>query len=95
MTGEKLNRLLAKKEGISHKQAKMVIDAMFECMAETLIREERIDIRGFGSFMVKHYEGYEGRNPRTGEPVDVKPKKLPYFRVGKDLKERVNTNGHC
>lgn len=95
MTGEKLNRLLAEKEGLSRKEAKMVINTMFKCMTETLIREGRVDIRGFGSFRVKRYEGYEGRNPRTGEPVDVKPKKLPCFRVGKDLKERVNTNGHC
>lgn len=92
MTGEELNRLLAEKEGISQKKAKLVIDTMFACMAETLSREERVDIRGFGTFKIKHYDGYQGRNPKTGEPVDVKPKKLPCFKVGKALKERVNTD---
>jgi integration host factor subunit beta len=92
MTGEELNRLLAEKVNISQKKAKLVIDTMFECMADTLSRNERVDIRGFGTFKVKHYEGYLGRNPKTGEPVSVKPKKLPCFKVGKALKERMNTD---
>ena len=90
MTGEELNRLLAEREGISQKKAKQVIDTMFDCMAETLRRGDRVDIRGFGTFKVKHYDGYLGRNPKTGETVEVKPKALPCFKVGKALKERVN-----
>ncbi|MFZ7125141.1 MAG: HU family DNA-binding protein [Desulfobacterales bacterium] len=93
MTSEELNRLLAEKEGISQKSAKQVVDAIFHCMAESLCREDRIDIRGFGSFRIKHYAGYRGRNPKTGEPVEVKPKKLPCFRVGKSLRDRVNRGG--
>ncbi|MDJ0801809.1 MAG: HU family DNA-binding protein [Desulfobacterales bacterium] len=90
LTGEQLNKILAEKEGISQKKAKRIIDAMFQTMAESLALSERVDIRGFGTFKVKQYEGYVGRNPKTGESVEVKQKKLPCFKVGKALKERVN-----
>ena len=93
LTGEQLNKILAEKEGISQKKAKRIIDTMFRTMAESLKASERVDIRGFGTFKVKQYEGYTGRNPKPGESVDVKRKKLPCFKVGKALKERVN-NGH-
>ena len=93
LTGEQLNKLLADKEDISQKKAKLIIDTMFQSMAESLQMTERVDIRGFGTFKVKHYKGYSGRNPKTGEAVDVKQKKLPCFKVGKALKERVNS-GH-
>lgn len=93
LTGEQLNKLLADKEGISQKKAKLVIDTIFQSMAESLQMTERVDIRGFGTFKVKRYEGYTGRNPKSGEAVDVKAKKLPCFKVGKALKERVN-NGY-
>ena len=90
LTGEQLNKILAEKEGISQKKAKRIIDAMFQTMAESLALSERVDIRGFGTFKVKQYEGYVGRNPKTGESVEVQQKKLPCFKVGKALKERVN-----
>jgi integration host factor subunit beta len=60
-------------------------------MKDSLVKGERIEIRGFGSFLVKNYRGYRGRNPKTGEIVDVSGKKLPFFKVGKELKERVNS----
>jgi integration host factor subunit beta len=59
-------------------------------MTDTLANEGRIEIRGFGSFINKKYKSYVGRNPRTGESIEVKPKSLPFFKVGKDLKERVD-----
>lgn len=93
LTGEQLNKILAVKEGISQKKAKLIIDTLFRSMAESLQVFERVDIRGFGTFKVKEYEGYVGRNPKTGESVDVCKKKLPCFKVGKMLKERVN-NGY-
>ncbi|MBL0715356.1 MAG: integration host factor subunit beta [Desulfosarcina sp.] len=93
LTGEQLNKLLAEKEGISQKKAKLIIDTMFRSMAESLQATERVDIRGFGTFKVKDYDGYIGRNPKTGAAVDVKQKKLPCFKVGKVLKGRVH-NGH-
>jgi integration host factor subunit beta len=60
-------------------------------MVKALQEGEGIEIRGFGSFTVREYKAYEGRNPRTGETVHVAPKKLPFFKVGKDLRERVNS----
>ena len=62
-------------------------------MADALARGESIEIRGFGSFIVKHYESYTGRNPKTGEKITVQPKKLPFFKVGKDLREQVKGSG--
>jgi hypothetical protein len=59
-------------------------------MVEALKRGEGIEIRGFGSFTIRQYKAYEGRNPRTGETVQVKPKRLAFFKVGKELRERVN-----
>jgi len=59
-------------------------------MENALTRNERVEIRGFGSFKVKQYDGYKGRNPKTGEVIDVSPKKLPFFKVGKELKERAD-----
>ena len=72
------------------RQAEAVVDLVFETMAAALTREERIEIRGFGSFVVRHYKEYRGRNPRTGESIPVKPKRLPYFKVGKELKKLVD-----
>lgn len=71
-------------------KAEFVVNTIFESMEVALRQGERIEIRGFGSFEVREYKAYEGRNPRTGEPVHVKPKRLPFFKVGKELKERVN-----
>ena len=74
---------LAEEMDVSKRVAKEAVDLFFETMARVLERGERIEIRGFGSFRVHHYSGYEGRNPRTGEAVDVLPKRLPLFRQSK------------
>jgi integration host factor subunit beta len=66
----------------------MVVNAVFENMAEALAQEERIEIRGFGSFKVKFYNGYKGRNPKTGDLIKVDGKRLPFFKVGKEMRER-------
>ena len=66
------------------------MNCIFESMEESLRLGKRIEIRGFGSFEIRDYKSYEGRNPRTGDPVEVQPKRLPFFKVGKELKERVN-----
>lgn len=60
-------------------------------MTDTLVSSNRIEIRGFGSFEIREYDGYTARNPKTGEQIEVKPKKLPFFKTGKDLKERIDT----
>jgi integration host factor subunit beta len=59
-------------------------------MTEAMAKDESIEIRGFGSFKVRHYEGRKGRNPKSGEIISVHPKRRPFFKVGKELKERVN-----
>jgi integration host factor subunit beta len=82
--------MLSEKENIQLKVAKVIVDLLFEGMKDSLSRGERIEIRGFGSFVVKNYGSYRGRNPKTGRSVDVPPKRLPFFKVGKELKEMVN-----
>jgi integration host factor subunit beta len=81
---------VTKRTKISQKVAKVVVDAIFDEMADALKRGDRVEIRGFGSFVMRDYGSYQGRNPKTGELVTVQPKKLPYFKVGKELKELVD-----
>lgn len=80
---------LAISRDISIKRAEQVVSELFGSMSEALLDGERIEIRGFGSFEIREYGGYTGRNPKTGEPIEVKPKRLPFFKVGKELRERV------
>ncbi len=75
---------------LSAKDAKKVCDTFFDSIKETLANGERVEIRGFGSFTVKKYKPYTGRNPKTGTQISVPPKKLPFFKVGKELKEKVD-----
>ena len=82
---------VANKTSVTQKVAKVIVDTIFSGMGDSLIHGERIEIRGFGSFVIRTYGGYKGRNPKTGELVDVPPKKLPFFKVGKELKEKVNS----
>jgi integration host factor subunit beta len=67
-----------------------VVNLVFDQMTEALKRGDRIEIRGFGSFTSKSYDAYTGRNPKTGDPIHVPAKRLPFFKVGKELKERVD-----
>ena len=71
-------------------KAELIVNCVFDTMTHALLQDERIEIRGFGSFEVRSYRSYDGRNPRTGETVHVAPKKLPFFKVGKELRERIN-----
>jgi len=75
---------------LSRTEAAAVVDIFFNEMATSLAKGERVEIRGLCSFFVKEYKSYTGRNPKTGERVKIKPKKLPFFKVGKELKERVD-----
>jgi integration host factor subunit beta len=90
MTKADLIAAVAEKLKFPWGRAELVVDHIFEAMIEALKRGEGIEIRGFGSFTIREYEAYEGRNPRTGETVHVKPKRLAFFKVGKELRERVN-----
>jgi integration host factor subunit beta len=89
MNKSELIETLAVRNGISYKKAEEIINTVFDTMSAALLEGERIEIRGFGSFVVKDYKSYTGRNPKTGDTIAVKPKKLPFFKVGKELKERV------
>ena len=84
------NRVLAEKEGLQNKEASDIVSMIFDGFTNTLKKDGRIEIRGFGSFTVRHYKSYTGRNPKTGKRVRVGDKRLPFFKVGKELKKRVN-----
>ena len=90
MTKADLIAAIEKGANITHKQAEAVINICFDSMIKSLYDDDRIEIRGFGSFVNKEYGAYIGRNPRTGESIQVKPKRLPFFKVGKELRERVD-----
>jgi integration host factor subunit beta len=85
-----LINILVVKRGVTQKQAEATIETIFDSMKNALCKGENIEIRGLGAFHVKHYEGYQGRNPKTGEVIPVKPKRGILFRTGKELRDRVN-----
>ena len=85
-----LINILVVKRGVTQKQAELTIETIFESMKDALCKGENIEIRGLGAFHVKHYEGYQGRNPKTGEVIPVRPKRGILFRTGKELRDRVN-----
>jgi integration host factor subunit beta len=87
-----IEELLARRPGFSHRQAETIVNAMFEEMAKVLARGGRIEIRGFGSFDTKQRRARQGRNPRTGDVVEVAPKRVPFFRAGKELRAGLNGN---
>lgn len=90
MTKSELIEAVSEKLKLPKGKAELIVNCIFDSMEEALRRGDRIEIRGFGSFEIRHYKAYEGRNPKTGTKVEVKPKRLPFFKVGKELKERVN-----
>jgi integration host factor subunit beta len=81
---------LQKEAGISNAKAEQIVDICFNAISDALARGERVELRGFCSIFVKDYKGYVGRNPKTGAPVQIPSKKLPFFKCGKELKERVD-----
>ena len=90
MTKADLTNLISQKAGITRVKAEAVVNTIFDSMIESLMKDDRIEIRGFGSFVNRQYEAYQGRNPRTGEVINVEGKKLPFFKMGKELKEQLN-----
>ena len=90
MNKSQLIEILAKEQNLPTKKAEEVIDTILRNMEDALVKGERVEIRGLGSFKIKSYDGYDGRNPKTGQIIKVVPKKLPFFKVGKELKERVD-----
>lgn len=90
MNKSDLIEVLAKRTKLTQKKSELVINLIFQEMKKTLETNEKIEIRGFGSFNIKEYKQYLGRNPKTGETIEVKEKKLPFFKVGRELKKRVD-----
>ena len=87
MTKSELIAEVADRRGITVRKAEEVVNTIFESMAEALGSGDRIEVRGFGSFAIREYQPYTGRNPKTGESITVQPKKLPYFKVGKEIRD--------
>ena len=92
MTKSELIEAITTRGEITKARAELVVNCVFDTMIEALQRGEGIEIRGFGSFTVRPYKAYTGRNPRTGQSVDVPAKRLPFFKVGKELREIVNSS---
>lgn len=90
MNKSELIEQIAERGRMTKKKAEDVVNLIFDSLVDAMKSGDRIEIRGFGSFVVKNYEAYTGRNPRTGQSIQVKPKRLPFFKVGKELKERVD-----
>jgi integration host factor subunit beta len=92
MTKSDLIDYLTEKLQMPKGRIEQLVECVFQSMEQALRNGERIEIRGFGSFEIRAYKSYDGRNPRTGETVHVREKRLPFFKVGKELKERINAS---
>lgn len=90
MTKSDLIDAIKEKIQINRKDAEKIVETFFKSIEESLLNGERVEIRGFGSFAVRDYQSYTGRNPKTGEKITVSQKKLPFFKAGKKLKEMVD-----
>ena len=89
---ELINRLADEHPHLYHRDVERIVSAIFEEISAALARGQRVELRGFGAFSVKQREARVGRNPRTGEAVDVAEKHIPFFKTGKQLRERLNTS---
>jgi len=90
MNKSELIKALSETQSITHEDADLVLNSFIDIIKATLVEGNRIEIRGFGSFQMREYEGYTGRNPKSGSQVTVSPKRLPFFRPGKELKDFIN-----
>ncbi|PIT99657.1 MAG: integration host factor subunit beta [Bdellovibrionales bacterium CG10_big_fil_rev_8_21_14_0_10_45_34] len=93
MTKADLINLVSETAGITRVKSEAVVNTIFDTIVDALMKDDRIEIRGFGSFVNRKYGSYQGRNPRTGEVIEVGEKKVPFFKVGKELREAVEKGG--
>ena len=93
MTKAELVEDVARAAELTKKDAERLVELVFESIIETLNRGEKIELRGFGSFRVRERGARRGRNPKTGDPVNIPAKRVPYFKPGKELKELINEEG--
>lgn len=91
MNRSEIIKILTEEDDISLEEAALIVNIFFESIKKALLNGDRVEIRGFGSFKIKDYGSYAGRNPKTGQTVEVESKKLPFFRVGKELKDFINS----
>lgn len=91
MVKSELIESLAERADITLAKAEEVVDLFFNNITETLASGDRVEIRGFGAFTVRDYKSYKGRNPKTGEQITVPPKRLPFWKTGQELKQRVDS----
>ncbi|RLA98800.1 MAG: integration host factor subunit beta [Deltaproteobacteria bacterium] len=82
---------LSRQLDIPYKKADKIVNAIFESIEDAMKKGDRVEVRGFGSFVMRDYRPYIGRNPKSGEKIQVKAKRLPFFKAGKDIKDRVNS----
>ncbi len=87
---ELIARLAAQNPTLYHRDIERLVNTVFDTIIEALEDGNRVELRGFGAFSVRHRDGRMGRNPRTGEAVEVAPKSVPFFKMGKGMKERLN-----
>jgi len=87
---ELINRVAERLPYLTRKDAEIIVNTIFDSMVDALVEGDRIEIRGFGSFKVKNRGDREGRNPKTGESVKIPAKRMPFFKIGKELYERIN-----
>ncbi|MFQ5900801.1 MAG: integration host factor subunit beta [Thermodesulfobacteriota bacterium] len=88
---ELVERVACKMTALTKKETEMIVNAVFDSMTEALSQGERIEIRGVGSFKVKQRNARDGRNPKTGKNITIPPRKVPFFKVGKELKKMINS----
>lgn len=77
-------------DNFSRKDVEIIVDTVFQSMTDSLAKGDKVEIRGFGSFKIKEREGRQGRNPKSGESIYIAPKKVPFFKAGKEIRERIN-----
>lgn len=92
---ELIEAVIAKVQNFSRKDVEIIIDTLFQSMTDSLAQGDKVEIRGFGSFKIKDRDGRQGRNPKSGEGIFIESKKVPFFKAGKEIRERVNKNGRA
>ena len=90
MTKAELIEEVAQLESLTKKETELIVDTVLDNIAEALTKGDKVELRGFGSFRIRHRNSRKGRNPKTGSPVSVPEKRVPFFKVGKRLRELVN-----
>jgi len=77
-------------KSFSKKDVEIIVDSLFQAMSDSLSNGEKVEIRGFGSFKIKERDGRQGRNPKSGENIFIEAKRVPFFKAGKEIRERIN-----